>query len=170
MATLYAHGIRARLPAGMEGRIYQRPRVGEEIPRSVAQFATFPVPPDTADFGGGAVTLMTPQDVFVVLFEYGPESLGKALFARQGMPNALSPQDFRPYVLRRGLGGQSGTQWFFTELGRPFTLYAVLGSHAQRFSLVPRVNSVLSQLIVEPRTPVASMPAGGVGVTSTTGP
>jgi len=116
------------------------------------------------------VTLMTPQDVFVVLFEYGPESIGKALFARQGMPSALNPQDFRPYVLRRGLGGQSGTQWFFTELSRPFTLYAVLGSHAQRFSLVPRVNSVLSQLTVEPPPAVASPPLGGVTVTSTTSP
>jgi hypothetical protein len=150
----------------MEGRIYRRSRVGDEIPRSVAQFATFPIPPDCADFGGGAVTLMTPEDVFVVLFEYGPESLGTALFARQGMPSALSPQDFRPYVLRRGLGGQSGTQWFFTELGRPFTLYAVLGSHAQRFSLVPRVNSVLSQLSVEPPPPAAGPLRRGVAATS----
>jgi hypothetical protein len=51
-------------------------------------------------------------------------------------------------VLRRGLGGQSGTQWFFTESGRAFTFYAVLGSHARRGTLVPRVNALLDGLAV----------------------
>ena len=64
---------------------------------------------------------------------------------------------FQPYVLRRGLTGQSGTQWFFTEAGRPFTLYAVLGSHARRSILVPRVNQLLAGLTVEPaRVPLAA--------------
>jgi len=51
------------------------------------------------------------------------------------------------------LSGQSGTQWFFTEAGRPFTLYAVLGSHARRSVLVPRVNQLLAGLSVD-RAPV----------------
>ena len=40
-------------------------------------------------------------------------------------------------TLRRGLPGQSGTQWFFTEAGRPFSFYAVLGSHALRAGAGP---------------------------------
>jgi hypothetical protein len=43
---------------------------------------------------------------------------------------------------------QSGTQWFFTESGRPFTLYVVLGNHGLRNSLVPRVNSLLGNVDV----------------------
>ena len=86
-----------------------------------------PSPTTVGDFGSGAVTLMGPTDVFAVLFEYGPESLGTALFGRQGMVGGLTADDFRPTVLRRGLGGQCGTQWFFTEASRPFTFYAVLG-------------------------------------------
>jgi hypothetical protein len=96
---------------------------------------------------------MGPSDVFVVLFEYGPESLGQRLFARQGLPRSLSTDDFRPHLLRRGLSGQSGTQWFFTESRRPFTLYAVLGSHAQRQVLVPQVNSLISQLAISSADP-----------------
>ena len=103
------------------------------------------------DFGGGAVTLMGPDDIFAVLFEYGPESAGKALFARAGMQRSLAPADFRSTLLRRGLGGQSGTQWFFTEAGRPFTFYAVLGSHARRNALVPRVNALLAALSISPQ-------------------
>jgi hypothetical protein len=150
MAVLEAHGIRAELPRGFEGRIFRRRTVGWDVSRPVAQFATVPLPPETSDFGGGAVTSMGSADVLVVLFEYGPESLGKPLFARQDMPRRLDPSHFRPYTLRRGLGGHSGTQWFFTENGRPFTLYAVLGSHTRRHALVVPVNSLLHNLQVAP--------------------
>jgi hypothetical protein len=129
--------------------------VGSAYP--VAQFATFPLPDDIGDFGSGAVTLMSPQDVFACLFEYGPESVGTALFSQQGRPAALAPDDFSPVRLRRGLVGQSGTQWFFTEAGRPFSLYAVLGSHALREALVPRVNALIASLTVGQTT--ADVPA-----------
>jgi len=148
VATLQAHGIGASLPLGFEGRIFRRQGTGPEQACTVAQFATFALPEEVGDFGGGAVTLMGDTDVYASLFEYGPDSLGTRLFARQGMPRALSTDDFRPYVLRRGLPGQSGTQWFFTEAGRPFTLYVVLGSHARRPALVLRANDLLGGLLV----------------------
>jgi hypothetical protein len=148
MARLAGHGIEAYLPEGFEGRIFKRPAVAGASTYSVAHFSTFPLPAGTADFGGGAVTLMTPTDIFAVLFEYGPESVGRALFARTSMPRHLSPDDFHPYVLRRGVGGQAGTQWFFTENRRPFTLYVVLGGYARRNALVPKVNLLLNQINV----------------------
>ena len=87
------------------------------MPNAVAQFATFALPGEVGDFGGGAVNLMGPDDIFAVLFEYGPDSVGTRLFARRGMPGRCRHTDFQPYVLRRGLVGQAGTQWFFTEVG-----------------------------------------------------
>jgi hypothetical protein len=156
MVKLGAHGIDAVLPPGFEGRIFLRPPGVGESSHPVAHFATFPLPADVADFGGGAVTLMGPSDIFAVLFEYGPESVGTALFARRGMKRSLGPGDFRPILLRRGLGGQSGTQWFFTEAGRPFTFYAVLGSHARRRTLVPLVNELLSSLAISSQPVVAT--------------
>ena len=120
-----------------------RPAPAEGVARPVAHFATFPLPRSVADFGGGAVTRWGPDDLFATLFEYGPESLGSALFAKAGLPRRMRADDFRPYLLRRGRPGHSGTQWFFTEAERPFTLYVVLGSHARRHALVPRVNALL---------------------------
>jgi hypothetical protein len=154
--SLQAYGIKASLPAGFDGRIFRRAQGAVGVTRPVAHFATVPLPADAADFGGGVVTRLGPDDMFVSLFEYGPESVGTALFARRGMPRALRAADFRPYTLRRGLGGQSGTQWFFTEGGRPFTLYAVLGSHGRRGVLVPRLNALLADIRVQPG------PAGAV--------
>lgn len=154
MATIRAHGIAAQLPARFEGRIFiRRAAVGASYP--VGQFATFPMPDDIGDFGSGAVTLMGPDDVFATLFEYGPESLGTALFSPQGRPAFFVPDDFSPVRLRRGIPGQSGTQRFFTEAGRPFSFYAVLGSHVRRRSLVPMVNALISSFLIDP----ASAPA-----------
>jgi len=158
VATLQAHGIAAGLPGGFEGRIFKRLGTGPEMPFAVAHFATFALPDEVGDFGGGAVTLMGNNDIFASLFEYGPGSAGAQLFARQGMPRDLSTTQFLPYVLRRGLTGQSGTQWFFTEAGRPFTLYVVLGSHARRAALVPRVNGLLAGLTIHPAP--QSVPVG----------
>ncbi len=148
MPLLRAHGITADLPAGFEGRIFVRQATGAEVARPVAHFASFALPRDVGDFGAGAVTAMGPHDVFAVLFEYGPESVGRALFSRTGMPRRLGTGDFHPTVLRRGIPHQSGTQWFFTEAGRPFTFYAVLGSHARRAALVPRLNALLARVEV----------------------
>ena len=156
MARLAAKGIEVYLPKGWEGRIFQREPTEGGQTYSVAHFATFPLPADVADFGGGLPATMGPDDIFAVLFEYGPESLGTALFARNGMPRDLKPDQFRTYTLRRGVGGQSGTQWFFTEQRRTWTLYVVLGSHARRQALVPRVNLLLNQITV---LPTAAVPA-----------
>jgi hypothetical protein len=147
---MHAHGIGVGLPAGFEGRIFKRQGNGIEVTNPVAQFATFALPDEVGDFGGGAVQLMGNDDIFAVLFEYGAESVGTRLFAHQGMPRELGTGDFQPQVLRRGLTGQAGTQWFFTESGRPFTFYAVIGSHARRSVLVPRVNQLLAGLTVDP--------------------
>ena len=93
----WAHGIAAPSRRVRGPDLRPRPWWAASVPYPVAHFATFPLPEDVGDFGGGAVTLMRPDDIFVVLFEYGPESLGTALFARQGMPRSLSTDDFRPY-------------------------------------------------------------------------
>jgi hypothetical protein len=159
MATISAHGITARLPAGFEGRIFVRPTIGPIVSYPVAHFATFPLPNDIGDFGSGAVNLMGAYDVFATLFEYGPESVGTRLFARPGRPAGLSPADFRPTLLRRGLSGQAGTQWFFTEAGRPFSFYAVLGNQANGPQLVPLVNQLLSSLSLSPAAPAVPTPA-----------
>jgi hypothetical protein len=154
MARLASKGIEAYLPKGWEGRIFQRASINGGQAYPVAHFANFAIPANAADFGGGVTPDMKPEDIFVVLFEYGPESLGKALFARKGMPRELKPDQFNTYTLRRGVGGQSGTQWFFTEQGRPWTIYIVLGSHARRNVLVPKVNLLLNQITLLPAAAV----------------
>ena len=144
MTALASYGISAVLPPGFEGRIYRHDDY------SVAQFATFALPPGTGDFGGGAMQHLTARDVFAVLFEYGPESASRAMFSDQGMPRAFEARDFQPYSARSGHAHHAGLQRFFVEGGRPFTLHAVLGTRVARRLLVARLNQLLAGITIEP--------------------
>ena len=88
----------------------------------------FALPERRGDFGGGAVERMGPTNVLVVLFEYDQASARTPLFARIDRPQPV-PSDFAPNQLQRIIPGQSGAQYFYSEAGRAFCLYVVLGSH-----------------------------------------
>jgi hypothetical protein len=147
-----AERIRIDLPNGWEGEVYRTDGAMEAFGgtnRAVLHAATFPLPARRGDYGGGAVEVMGPDDVFITLFEFEPEAAEMALFAAAGFPTPLAPGDFSTSTLQRIIPGQSGVQRFFTVNGRPFCLYVVLGSHSARSALVPMVNEVLATLEVE---------------------
>jgi hypothetical protein len=150
MTKLQGESIEVELPPGWEGRIASRnggsaPRGSAAISGAAARVhaANFALPPDVADFGGGAVELMGNRDLLVILFEYDRSSANTPLFAATGIPR-LGVDDFDPYALQQVLPGQSGVQRFFSAAGRAFCAYVVLGSHTRRFRTVPVVNDVLA--------------------------
>jgi hypothetical protein len=148
MTEIVAHGLSVTLPPGWEGRVLQRvPSTPEERTHTVGHFATFPLPEQRDDFGGGVTELMRPADAFVVLFEYGAESLGTPLFEAQGIPR-VDPTAFSSRRLQRPLPGQLGCQFFFTASTRPFCLYVVAGSRAALPSIITRVNTLLARVVV----------------------
>ena len=164
MADLRGHDLGCTLPAGWDGRITVRNDGHAEAlstddgvhaftarPRPVVHLANFGLPEERGDFGSGAVDIMGPGNLFVCLFEYGPESVGTALFAPQGMPRSLTPSQFSPRALQHVIPGQAGFQTFFTEQNRAFCLFVVLGALASAPTLVPSANQVLTGTTVQPR-------------------
>src|SRR4029079_10324068 len=126
MPRLVAHGVAVDVPRGWEGRIIRRASLNPvDQSRAVVHVASFPLPEERGDFGVGVTELMRSGDVFVTLFEYGPESLGTPLFAAARVPR-LSVDGFGPRRLQRTLPGQIGCQLFFTVNRRPFCLYVVV--------------------------------------------
>jgi hypothetical protein len=117
----------------------------------IVHLANFALPDDRGDFGSGAVELMRDHNLFIALFEYGPESVGQPMFDTQGLPRSLRPEQFAPNALQRTISGQSGLQVFFTEGNRAFCLFVALGSHANRVRLVKQANEALASLTIEPR-------------------
>jgi hypothetical protein len=147
VTEIAAHGLAVSLPVGWEGRILRRQETAGERTRAVVHCATFPLPEQRDDFGGGVTQLMRSTDVFMVLFEYGPESLGQPMFAAQGIPQ-LTVTDFSSKRLQRPMPGQLGCQRFFTANGRPFSLYVVAGSRASLPGTITKVNTLLQELAV----------------------
>ena len=160
---LRGHGIRAQLPGGWEGAIRRAPAdpagagdgqlaaAGVDSP-PVVHLATFALPADRGDFGSGAVDLMTDDDAFVALLEYGPEEAGTPLFAAEGLPRKLDPRVFSGRSLQRAMRRQAGWQHFFTDGGRAFCLYVVLGDGGDANRQARRVEEVLAQLEIQPAT------------------
>ncbi len=146
MPRLVAHGVAVDVPRGWEGRILRRAAVNPlEQSRAVVHVASFPLPEERGDFGVGVTELMRSGDVFVTLFEYGPESLGQPLFASQGVPQ-LAPADFSARRLQRTLSGQVGCQRFFAVGNRPFCLYVVIAGRIHVRALVEEINQILQRL------------------------
>jgi hypothetical protein len=146
VTALRKAGIAVDVPQDWEGSIsgggFQLQSDGAREP-TVLHLGSFPLPAQRGSFGSGAVELMRPTDIFVSLFEYGPESAGTPLFAAEGIPGQFLASEFDRNALQRALPGQSGLQRFFTQGRRAFCLYVVLGSHIDRADLIPRLNAVL---------------------------
>ena len=156
MAILADQGVTVDVPTGWEVDFYRRTPEAvalsyaePESTYTVVHLANWPLPAERGDFGGGAVELMRRSDLLVILFEYGPEHVGSALFATEGVPWPLDPTAFGPNQMQRPLPGQGGLQQFFTEAGRPFCLYVVLGSLADAEALVATANQVLDGVTIE---------------------
>lgn len=149
MTFLAGQGIQVMLPSGWEGVIGRSAELEDgSARRVVAHFASFPLPPQRGDFGGGAVERMGPQDALVILFEFGPEAVGSTLFSPEGIP-VINAVDFDRSMLQRSISGQSGVQRFFTVSGRTFCLYVVAGSHVDRIDIIPAATSLLSSLRIQ---------------------
>lgn len=159
MATLSAYGLSVDAPPGWDGSIYKRRDEGFSNQlatreqrdlhavdyQPIVHLSTLALPVVRGDMGGGVVSELGPEDVFLVLFEYGAASPDQPLFNRQqGVPWPLTPADFSSSALRTQIPGQVGTQRFFAVNGRAFMLYVVLGSASARFRLVPAVNAALA--------------------------
>ncbi|MDH3707964.1 MAG: hypothetical protein OES57_18005 [Acidimicrobiia bacterium] len=153
MTTIESFGLAVELPAGWDGVIFRRDpdpaeRAAGGVDNPVLHAANFSLPASRGDFGSGAVEIMGRGGVLVCLVEYNRESAGSALFAREGLPRSVDPDDFATHTLQRPQAGQGGLQVFFHEGDRAFCLYVVIGSHRRRRVLTPVVNELLRGLRV----------------------
>ncbi len=120
----------------------QTPEFAEQTGNLVVHASTVPLRRDEGDFGSGVAERLGPDDLFCGFFEYDAASVGTALFTAQGLPRPR-PSDFVVGAQQRALPGQSGAQYFFTEAGRAWCLFVVLGGHSRRQSGAVRVGALL---------------------------
>ncbi len=145
-------GLSAAARPGWDTRIFRRVADTElgEVTHPVLHACTRALPAERGDLGGGVVEVLRPQDVFIALVEFGSDVAGDGLFGPQGVPR-LAPSQFGPDRLQRVVPGRSAAQHFFTEGGRAFCLFVVLGNHARRMALVPRAAQAVGGFAITDR-------------------
>lgn len=158
MSDLSAHGVRVGVPSGWEaelGVLDEEPEAmaaraltaaSAASPRVLLHLANFALPAERGDYGSGAVELMDGGSVLIVVMEFDTASASTALFATEGVPRDLHPDDFSTVGLQRALPNQCGTQRFFHIGDRAFCLYVVLGSNRARAVLTTEANRLLAGL------------------------
>lgn len=165
-----SHGISTTIPSGWDGRVVTRPQPDPDALQSherarshgiadgqggtqfpIIHLGNFALPSNRGDYGSGAVDIMSSRHMLIVLSEFGPESVGTALFSAQGIPQTLSPQPFSANALQRKLPGQLGYQHFFTHSGRAFALFVVLGGRRHAAALCEQGSQILSSTRIAPR-------------------
>ncbi|MDX6216838.1 MAG: hypothetical protein QOG99_2422 [Frankiales bacterium] len=136
-------GFSLALPAGWQAAA-RRQDVGGTL---VVHAATIALPRARGDFGSDVAPLLGTDDVFCSLFEYDRSSTETVLFSARGLP-VVRPSDFTLGALQRSRPGQSGAQFFFTEAGRAFCLFAILGSHSRRVPGAAKVNGLVRGMAI----------------------
>jgi hypothetical protein len=146
---LTRQGLEIELPDGWDARIYRREAEPDATTRRALHAANFALPSGLGDYAVDAAESMTAGDVLVVLLEFDPDRAGQGLFGNEGLPTGLAATDFSPTAMPRAMPGRTAAQWFFSQGGRAFCLYVVLGSHAGRADMMPVVNQVVQTLRIE---------------------
>ncbi|MDQ4091469.1 MAG: hypothetical protein M3163_14380 [Actinomycetota bacterium] len=149
MQKLTRQGLEIELPDGWDARIYRREAEVDAITRRALHAANFALPSGLGDYAVDAAESMAAGDVLVVLLEFDPDRAGQGLFRNEGLPTGLAATDFSPTAMPRAIPGRTAAQWFFSQGGRAFCLYVVLGSHAGRADMMPVVNQVVQTLKIE---------------------
>jgi hypothetical protein len=147
---LSRYGLHLEVPAGWEARIYRRaPADPGELSYPVMHLATVPLPPVRGDYGGGVIEHLGSEDVFISMLEFGAAVADEGLFAHQGVP-PLRPSQFGTGRLPHVQADVSAVQHFFSDAGRAFCLYVVVGSDGRRMATVPKAEMALSGLTIRP--------------------
>lgn len=145
------YGLSVAGPPGWEARISRRaPTAAHEVTHPVLHGCTRPLPAERGDFGSGVVENLGPDDVFVALVEFGVDVADQGLFAPQGRPT-LAPSQFSPDRIQRSLPRITAAQHFYSEGGRAFCLFVVLGAHSRRMALAPQAERFVTSLRVTDR-------------------
>jgi hypothetical protein len=146
---LSALGLSVELPPGWEGRVVvMTAEDGTRYPNLHA--GNFAVRPEGSTFGQYSIERMDVQKAMVVVVEYGPASVGTALFSSGRWPPSLLVVDLNPANFPGPAPeGLAGNQNFVTVNGRAFCIYTVLGLVGGAAPLMPQVNHVLESIAVE---------------------
>jgi hypothetical protein len=151
MGILSGHGLWIEVPPRWEGRIFTPtlPAPAVNLPilhltDTVMSMERSTYAPELAARAGGGGTL-------VALVEFESRLADRGLYAAQGLQLPLRRDRFEARALQLPDPAQEGHQRFFSQGGRAFCLYVVLGVGRGAEARLRTVNRALATLRVSPQ-------------------
>jgi len=151
MGILKGHGLSIDVPARWEGRIFVPTLPPPAINLPILHLTDTVLPlqrstyaPEVADRAGSSGAL-------VALVEFEDRLADRGLYAPQGLRLPLRRESFDARALQLPNPSQEGHQRFFSQSGRAFCLYVVLGTAPGVDLRLRTLNRSLATLQVAPR-------------------
>ena len=150
MSRLEGHGIALELPHAWEGRIFLPDLPPPALNLPVVHATDRPLAMPRSTFAPELAARAGAEGTLLALVEYEPALADRGLFAGPAPRRPIVRDDLHPAALQVPNPGQEGRQWFFSDAGRAFCLYLVVGIGRGLEARLRRVDELLSSLRILP--------------------
>lgn len=151
MAVLSGHGLAVRVPENWEGRIFVPSLPPPALNLPILHLTNAALPMERSTYAPELAAQAGSTGALVALVEFEARLAGRGLYAPQGLGLPLRRAGFHTRALQVPNPLQEGHQRFFSDGGRAFSLYVVLGSGDGADWRLRVVNNALATLRITPR-------------------
>jgi len=152
MTRLSSHGIAITVPKGWEGRLFVPDLDPPAINLPILHLTNTVLTTERSSFAPELAARAGGTGVLVALLEFDHTLADVGLYEPQGLRLPLTRDRFHEKALQFPSRVQEGHQWFFSEGGRAFCLYVVLGTGRGADRRLDEANRALASLEIRPLT------------------
>jgi hypothetical protein len=155
MTRLSSHGIAIDVPTGWEGRMFVPDLDPPAINLPILHLTDAVLTVERSSYAPELAARAGGTGILVALLEFDHRLADVGLYEPQGLHLPLTRDRFHPKALQFPSRVQEGHQRFFSQGGRAFCLYVVLGTGRGADQRLADANRALETLQVDPRQVVA---------------
>jgi hypothetical protein len=151
VTRLASHGIAIDVLPGWEGRIFVPDLAPPAINLPILHLTDVVLTQERSSYAPELAARAGGSGTLVALLEFDHALANVGLYERKGLHLPLTRERFHHRALQFPSRVQEGHQRFFSEGGRAFCLYVVLGTGRGVDTRLAQVNRALASLHIRPR-------------------
>jgi hypothetical protein len=151
MTRLSSRGIAITVPRGWEGRIFVPDLAPPAINLPILHLTDTVLTTERSSYAPELAARAGGAGILVALLEFDHRLADVGLYEPQGLRLPLARERFHQKALQFPSRVQEGHQRFFSEGGRAFCLYVVLGTGPGVDRRLDQANRALASLEIRPR-------------------
>jgi hypothetical protein len=151
MGILKGHGLSIEVPTRWEGQIFLPSLPAPAVNLPILHLTDATLSMQRSTYAPELAARAGPSGALVALVEFEDRLADRGLYATQGLRLPLRRDRFDPRALQLPNPSQEGHQRFFSQGGRAFCLYVVLGTGPGADGRLRIVNRALATLKITAR-------------------